>query len=465
MQKPNQLFENHSRKMLSAKLPDIVIRSFEYYFKQLVEGATGNLPEKTISEVKTLPDAFNLQEKHLIRGHQEMSRTVMIKLNGGLGTGMGLEKAKSLLEVKNGLTFLDIIAKQAINQSVPLILMNSFATREDSLARIREKHPQLKSEVPLDFIQHKIPKIRQSDLSPAEYPENPFLEWCPPGHGDIYTALVTSGLLETLLEKGFKTAFVSNSDNLGASLDPSILGYFTSGNYGFMMEVADRTQTDRKGGHLAILKKTGSFVLRESAQCPKEDMDQFQNIRKHKYFNTNNLWIHLETLDTLLKENGGYLQLPLIRNSKPINPTVPSSYPVFQLETAMGAAISTFPNPQAIRVKRDRFLPVKTTADLMVISSDATTLAENFLIQVSSQRVGPLPKVSLDPRYYMMVTDLEEHFTSGPPSLVNCKTFRVEGRIQFGKNVIIRGETQLVNQSEKPVVIADDSILEGRYSY
>src|SRR5438105_1204399 len=77
------------------------------------------------------------------------------------------------------------------------------------------------------------------------------LEWCPPGHGDIYTALVTSGMLDALLDAGYEHAFVSNSDNLGAVLDPRILAWFAAERIPFLMEVADRTEADRKGGHIA----------------------------------------------------------------------------------------------------------------------------------------------------------------------------------------------------------------------
>ena len=451
--------------MRSDALPEVVIQYFEYYFKLLTEGKTGDLPEKDIWEVTELPDADLLENEYLEKGNEAFPHTVTIKLNGGLGTNMGLECAKSLLKVKNGLTFLDIIAKQAVKTSVPLVLMNSFATRKDSLDQLQKHHSDLRKDIPLDFTQHRIPKIRRSDLTPAEYPENPVLEWCPPGHGDIYAALITSGLLNTLIERGYKTAFISNSDNLGAYLDPEILGFFVSNNYGFMMEVADRTPSDRKGGHLARLKDRECFVLRESAQCPAEDKDHFQDIKKHRFFNTNNLWINLGALRVLLDESDGYLKLPLIRNEKTVNPADPSSYPVYQLETAMGAAISVFKDSQAIRVARNRFFPVKTTDDFLLVTSDATILTDQFLIEPAPQRQGTLPTISLDPACYKMIPGLKRHFPFGSPSLINCDSFRITGSIRFGRNVIIRGETEITNHSGETVDIADGTVLEGNYSY
>ncbi len=137
--------------------------------------------------------------------------------------------------------------------------------------------PQLKGDLPPSFIQHKQPKVAVHDLAPAEWPQDRELEWCPPGHGDLYVALVTSGTLDKMLDAGYEYAFISNADNLGAVLDFSILGYFIEENLPFLMEVANRTTADRKGGHLARLKN-GQLVLRELAQCPEDDIDAFQNM-------------------------------------------------------------------------------------------------------------------------------------------------------------------------------------------
>jgi UTP--glucose-1-phosphate uridylyltransferase len=461
----DSLFEPYLGKMRSAGIPEIVIKSFHHYFQRLVEGAKVHYPESEIDPISTIPDADKLEALYLEKGRRELPHTVVIKLNGGLGTSMGLEHAKSLLEVKNGLTFLDVIATQAVNSSVPLLLMNSFTTREDSLAKLEPYLQRLKVDLPLDFLQHQVPKIRRSDFCPASYPENPSLEWCPPGHGDLYLALVTSGLLGKLLEQGYRTAFVSNSDNLGASLDYSILGYFVAKGFSFLMEVTDRTKADRKGGHLAHLKKNDNLILRESAQCPVADLVHFQNIRKHRYFNTNNLWINLETLSSILQENDGFLRLPLIRNSKNVNPADPSSYRVFQLETAMGSAISVFPGASAIRVQRNRFLPVKTTDDLILVQSDATILNDEYLIQPAFSDLDSLPSISLERKIYGLIEDLKNYFPYGPPSLKECKSLRITGRIHFGRDIVVRGDTELENPSDTAATIPNGTILEGRYRF
>ena len=186
-----------------------------------------------------------------------VQQTVVLKLNGGLGTSMGLDKAKSLLEVKNGNTFLDLTAKQVISmrqtfkQGVKFMLMNSFNTSKDTLDFLT-KYPVLSTDPSLELLQNKVPKVDKSNMKPAEWPLNRHLEWCPPGHGDLYTALYGSGKLDQLLSNGIKYMFVSNSDNLGATLDIDLLTYFASNNVPFLMECCARTEADKKGGHLAM---------------------------------------------------------------------------------------------------------------------------------------------------------------------------------------------------------------------
>merc|ERR1719152_113643 len=131
-----------------------------------------------------------------------------------------------------------------------------------------------------------------------------------------------------------------------------------------MMEVAVRTDADKKGGHLAKDKASGGLLLRESAQCPDEDEKEFQNVGKYKFFNTNNLWVDLVALKAQFDKNGGALPLPVMKNGKTIDPRDKKSTKVIQLETAMGAAIASFEGAGAILIPRSRFAPVKTTNDM-----------------------------------------------------------------------------------------------------
>src|SRR6185437_8797712 len=245
--------------------------------------------------------------------------------------------------------------------------------------------PELDVGLPLDFVQGRVPKIRADDLTPVEWPADPELEWTPPGHGDIYTSLMTSGMLATLLDQGFEYALMANSDNLGAVLDPRVLAWFAREELPFAMEVLRRSPADRKGGHIAR-RQGGGLVLRESAQVRDEDQDAFQDVGRHRYFNTNNLWVNLRTLKRVLGDRGGVLGLPMIVNRKTVDPSDSSSPAVFQLETAMGAAIDVFEGAAALLVGRPRFAPVKTTNDLLVLRSDAYELDEDYAVELAAAR-------------------------------------------------------------------------------
>ena len=460
MKKNQSPFSIVAEKMRREGLPDAVIRSFSNYFERVKSGQTGMIAETSITPVTSLPDAeeFSPDTKLSTCGQVALKQTVILKLNGGLGTGMGLSRAKSLISVKQGQSFLDIIAQQALAQGTRQLFMNSFSTRDDTLNALAA-YPALASAIPLDFLQHKVPKIAQSDLSPVRWPANPDLEWCPPGHGDIYIALVTSGMLGKLLDAGYRYVFVSNADNLGAVMDTSILGYFVSNDLPFLMEVTDRTEMDRKGGHLA-LARDGQLILRESAQCPEDDRATFENISQHRYFNTNNLWLKLEALERMMKDSGNAPDLPMIRNSKTVDPRDDKSTLVYHLETAMGSAIGIFKGSAAVRVSRNRFAPVKNTSDLLAVRSDAYRLTDDYRV-VLHPDCKQVPLVKLDSNYFKRIDDMESRFPAGPPSLRNCVSLQVSGDITFGRNVVIEGEVRLSSPPGVPFKVEDNSRIRG----
>ncbi len=442
-------------KMRAEGLPEDAIETFAVYEKKLREGETGTLPESEIEPLDDLPDADELPESD----GSALGKVVVLKLNGGLGTSMGMTKAKSLLQVKQGLSFLDIIVRQVMGlrerdgAAMPLLLMNSFATRDDTLAAL-ERYPDLPvGDLPLDFMQGKVPKLRKEGLDPVEWPADPSLEWAPPGHGDVYSSLRTSGMLERLLDDGYRYLFLSNSDNLGAVLDPRILDWFAREGFPFLAESTDRTESDRKGGHLAR-SRDGRLVLRETAQTPDEDLESFEDISRHRYFNCNNIWVDLEALDRTLEERDGVLGLPMIVNEKTVDPGDSSSPAVVQLETAMGAAVSVFDGAAAIRVPRARFAPVKKTDDLLVVRSDAYELAEDFTVRLAREGA---PVVNLDSEHFKLLRDFEERFSGGAPSLVECERLTVEGDVRFGRDVRVRGEVTL----RGPLRVEDGELLEG----
>jgi UTP--glucose-1-phosphate uridylyltransferase len=443
-------------KMEHANLHPVVIDTFSHYYKKIISGATGLISDIDIRPVTSdnIEDAGHIQ-KYVEAGRHASSNAVMIKLNGGLGTSMGLTRAKSLLKVKNEKTFLEIILKQAEKRHVKLALMNSFSTHEDTLEVLSKIKP---SDSPLLFLQNRFPKILQKNFAPADWPTNPDLEWNPPGHGDIYSAVYTSGILNKLLDKGIVYAFISNSDNLGATLDESLLGYFVEKGFPFMMEVAPRTPSDVKGGHIAR-HKDGRLILRESAQCPENELSAFRDIKRYGFFNTNNIWINLKVLHKLIQKSGA-VKLPIIRNPKTLDPRDENSPKVFQIETAMGAAISLFEGAAVIKVPASRFLPVKKCNDLLSIRSDRFIFStENNLISNPNTGTKTI-QVDLDPKYYGKIDLFNERFSRSVPSLTNCESLTVKGDVRFESNVVIRGKIVITNKGKTQGVIKEGTVVE-----
>lgn len=458
-------FAPFALKMAQAGLPQLVIENFRHAYARLFVGDTGYIAGSEAQSVSGLHSYAELPAGMKALGNRALARTVVCKLNGGLGTGMGLDGPKSLLPVKNGLSFLDITARQMLHlrqkhqMRLPLLLMNSFSTHAASLDALAA-YPDFAQDLPLYFVQNKVPKVAQVGLAPMVWPADPEKEWCPPGHGDIYPSLVTTGLLDQMLREGYEYLFVSNADNLGAVLDPRILGFFAYSGVPFLMEVAERTPADSKGGHLAR-RPGGQLILRESAQCPPEEAAAFQDIARYSYFNTNNLWIHLRSLHEALRHTHGVLDLPLIRNDKPVDPTQPDSPRVYQLETAMGSAISVFAGAQAMVVPRSRFAPVKKNSDLLVLWSDAYALTEDFRIVLAPERKGVAPVAKLDDRYYGLIADMRVRFPYGAPSLLRCGTLTVDGDVRFGRDVVVAGDVVVRAGLGEVLEIPDGTHLEG----
>jgi UTP--glucose-1-phosphate uridylyltransferase len=444
-------------KMRDEGLPEIAIDTFAHYEELLREGDQGTMPEDELAPLTEVQGLDALPDSD----RSDLERVVVLKLNGGLGTSMGMTEAKSLLEVKDGHTFLDVIARQVLHlrerhgAPIPLLLMNSFATRDDTLAAL-ERYPELALDgLPLDFLQGKVPKLLADGFEPVSWEQDPSFEWAPPGHGDVFTSLATSGMLDTLLERGYEYVFLSNSDNLGAVLEPRILTWFAREELPFLSEVVDRMEADRKGGHLALRRGDDGLVLRETAQVPDEDREAFEDTERHRFFNANNIWVNLRALKSALDERDGVLGLPMIVNKKTVDPSDSSSPEVVQLETAMGAAIGVFEGAAAVHVPRSRFAPVKTTSNLLVVRSDAYELAGDWTVQLAPGCDRP-PIVELS-SVFRLVRDFESRFPAGPPSLVEAERLDVDGDVRFGRAVVVRGRVRV----EGPAEIPDGAVLEG----
>ncbi|MDR1387291.1 MAG: UTP--glucose-1-phosphate uridylyltransferase [Propionibacteriaceae bacterium] len=430
---------------------------FAHYYAELASGSTGLIPERQI-EPEDQPERVDDQAEQP-GDRQALAQTVVIRLNGGLGTSMGLDRAKSLLPVRDGLTFLDLIARQVqhvrrtYQVRLPLVFLHSFNTRADCLAALAAYPDLAVGDLPLDMVQSQEPKLLRADLHPVEWPANRRLEWCPPGHGDLYPTLLDSGLLDRLIAAGMRYASVSNSDNLGCAPSPALAGWFARSGAPFAAEVTLRTEMDLKGGHLARRRSDGRLILRESAQTPAQDMVHFTDAAVHPYTHCNNLWFDLPALKAKLAATGGVLRLPLIRNAKTVDPNDPASPAVYQIESAMGAAIEVFEGAAAVAVSRRRFLPVKTTNELALLRSDVYSLGPDH---IPLARTSDLPVLSLDKTYYGRLADFEARLPF-PLRLADSASLTVEGDWRFGADVQVAGRVRLSGSGTVP----DGTWLEG----
>jgi UTP--glucose-1-phosphate uridylyltransferase len=454
-----------AEKMRADGQHEEAIGAFLSAYDRLVGGDEALITTESLEpagEVDALDDLHAVEPERVA---EVLGTVALIKLNGGLATSMGLQQPKSLMEARDGKSFLDIIVGQTLGLrrrhgvALPLVLMDSESTRDATLEALRAYEDLAIDGLEADFMQSMIPKLDADTLAPVSWPDRPALEWCPPGHGDVYGALRRSGMLAALRERGIRYAMISNSDNLGAQLDARVPAHMAAGQLPFLMEVVRGTEADRKGGHLARRRSDGRLILRESAQTPPADADSFRDYRRWRYYNTNNLWVDLDALHRTLERSGGVLELPLIINRKTVDPRDSSSTPVIQLESAMGAAIGAFEGAELLLVPRTRFAPVKTTDDLLVLRSDVYTLSEEMAVEPIPERASDMPYVELDSRFYKIIDAFEARFPAGPPSLREAERLIVKGDITFERGVVVRGAVTV--NGDEPRTIAAGSVLEG----
>ncbi|KAJ7268855.1 UTP-glucose-1-phosphate uridylyltransferase [Mycena haematopus] len=386
-----------------------------------------------------------------------LQKLAVLKVNGGLGTSMGMTGAKSALEVKNGMTFLDLTVKQiehlntTHNADVPLILMTSFNTHEDTL-RIIKKYADQKLRI-TTFNQSRYPRIMKDSLLPCpKTVDDDKSAWYPPGHGDLYNALLHSGVLDQLLADGKEYLFVSNSDNLGAVVDQRILEHMINTRAEFLMEVTEKTKADIKGG--TLINYNGSIRLLEVAQVPSEHLDEFKSVRKFKIFNTNNLWIDLKALKRVMDKGG--MDLDIIINPK----VTDKGEAVIQLETAAGAAIKHFKNAHGINVPRKRFLPVKSCSDLLLIKSDIYAIDSGELVVSPERLFATTPVIQLGD-HFKKIQQFQKRFKK-IPTIIDLDHLTVTGDVYFGRDVTLRGTVVVIANEGQTIHIPDGCLLENR---
>ena len=387
----------------------------------------------------------------------------MLKLNGGLGTSMGMTKAKSLLEVKDGLTFLDVIVRQVLHlrerhgARIPLLLMNSFATRDDTLAAL-ERYPELRlDDLPLDFMQGKVPKLlRRRPTSRSRGRPTPSLEWAPPGHGDVFTSLGVVGHARHAARARLRATCSCRTRTTSArcSSRASSAGSRARGCRSCRGRWTARRPTARAATWRAA--RDGGLVLRETAQVPEDDQEAFEDTERHRFFNANNIWVDLRALKRTLDDRDGVLGLPMIVNRKTVDPSDSSSPEVLQLETAMGAAIGVFDGASALHVPR---APVRAGEDDQPAAGGAIgrVRAGGRLDGAARRRARHDPGRRARPTSSSCCRDFEARFPGGPPSLVEAERLEVDGRRQLRPRREGKGRVHI----DGPAEIPDGAVLEG----
>jgi UTP--glucose-1-phosphate uridylyltransferase len=357
---------------------------------------------------------------------------------------MGCTNTKSLIHITKEDSFLSLIIKQVetlrkkYNSNTKLLLMNSPHTDAETKAYLKSDYPFIST-----FQQTMYPRIDEEAKTPVSFPQAFNQEWAPSGHGDIYMSLVSSGLLDELLNSGVYYVFVSNSDNLGAQVDLKILGYFIKNTLDFLMETTPKTNADVKGG--TLIRYKDSLTLLERGQVEASHISDFEDVQKFPIFNTNNLWIDLRSVKAKMVTKS--LNLPLIVNKKSLFDT-----DFVQLESAMGAAIGSFENARSLVVDRGRFLPVKKNSDLLIIRSDIVTKDTDGNVTINPLRNPKLlPTVCLSEAY-----DNYDTFNDSfpyTPSLLQCQSLTIEGPVLTGEKVTVKGQVSIVNQQNEPLFL------------
>ncbi|CRL02520.1 CLUMA_CG015129, isoform B [Clunio marinus] len=418
------------------------------------------LPDGAVKEYASLNSPSNNEEIRAM-----LNKLVVVKLNGGLGTSMGCHGPKSVIPVRNDLTFLDLTVQQIENlnktygANVPLVLMNSFNTDEDT-EKIVRKYTGFQVNI-YSFNQSCFPRISRDSLLPVarryEVADN-MEAWYPPGHGDFYESFQNSGLLKQFIKEGREYLFLSNIDNLGATIDFKILDRLLGKSqdgvcHEFVMEVTDKTRADVKGG--TLIQYENKLRLLEIAQVPNEHVDDFKSVKTFKFFNTNNIWAKLDAIERVLNENR--MNMEIIVNNK----TLENGLRVIQLETAVGAAMKVFENAIGINVPRSRFLPVKKTSDLLLVMSNLYSLKNGSLI-MSPQRMFPTtPLVKLGDNHFSKVKEFLGRFAN-IPDIIELDHLTVSGDVTFGRGVSLRGTVIIIANHGDRIDIPPGAILENK---
>ena len=423
--------------------------------KQIQWGNISPPPEDMIKSYETLnKPTTNIKEI--------LDKLVVVKLNGGLYNVMGCTGPRCVITVRNEFTFLDMHVQQVekLNNKygceIPIVLMNSFNNHEET-QKVFRKYTHVN--VPLYcFKQSQYPQIFKESFRtvPRSMSEEDKESWYPPGHGDFYQSFYNSGLLQKFIDDGKEYLFVSNIDNLGATIDLSILNYLLSQSCEqrseFVMEVTDKTKADVIGG--TLIKYKEKLRLLEISQVPKDYVEDFKAVSKFRIFNTNNLWVQLPAIKNLVESH--MLCMEIITNNTQIN----NGDKIIELSTAIGAAVKCFNHSIGVNVPRSRFLPVKTCSDLLLVMSNLYNMSNGTLLMSSQRQFSTTPFVKLG-NYFKKVKEFLKRF-DGIPDIIDLDHLTVAGDVTFGRGIVLRGTVIIIANHGERIDIPSGTILENK---
>lgn len=440
----------HVHKATQAGVSEWGLRDMVVSLARYLTGETGFLDLSLMDPIPPTHwcDASALPPADAQAGDAAWSQLVCIKLNGGLGTSMGCRGPKSLVTIDHHRRFIDMVMAQlhdwrrATGAPLPMVLLNSYYTMHDTMAA-------LSSPDVVSLMQHQVPRLCRDTSEPFLCPDDPAAEWNPPGHGDLFHSLHASGQLDRLLAQGFRYAFVSNIDNLAATVSPSLLGHMINARLDMLMEVTPKLPQDRKGGTVAMMD--GRLALVERSQVSSDQWDQLDQQARYPWFNTNSIWINLASLANALQH--APMTLPLL-----VNPKTVHGQSVVQLETAMGAAIGVLPHTGLVSVGRDRFFPVKTTADLVLCRSNRVTKQANGTLSWHD-----LPTLILGEAYNQM--DALSSLMPCIPDLSQADSLHIMGTVAFRTPWAVQGSVTIHNPTPHVVSFDGGVVANGTYTY
>ncbi|KAF1795588.1 Nucleotide-diphospho-sugar transferase [Phytophthora cactorum] len=385
------------------------------------------------TSVESCPNDMNLR-------HELLDKLVILKLNGGLGTTLGCEGPKSAIEVRQDLSFLDLTVRQVeyLNSmygvDVPLVLMNSFNTHEETV-RIIRKYRMHNLSIHT-FNQSCYPFIIKETMLPlpnTKYDRSTREKWFPPGHGQ--------GVI-----------FISNVDNLGATVNLDMLYHMINEDSEFVMEVTEKTRADVQGGTLVSYKDKPHLL--EASQVPPGHLDDFRAINKFETFNTNNLWVNLRAIQRLVAQD-------LIDMEPLVTFRTVKNHKVVQLETAAGEAIHLFKNFIGLKVPRSRFLPVKSSSDLFLVQSNLYQIKHGSLIMNPARTTPTIPIVKLGLEF-QSAKEYLARFERGIPNITELDHLTVAGDVKFGSNITLKGTVILVANEGAHIDLPEGTVLENK---